>query len=169
MHPLNEALQDSVDLSLQGIERDPKAQTFGDIVASILEHGKRHEWNPKGEKWADRQWASIILPLRSALIQQVQLSQDEEQSIRAEIENESWDADTDRIESLIERTIESRRKLKLAHVKWILLGRAPLVGFLDEAYIRDQLKQALKAAEKERTPKTQERSTAWVENFEIAV
>ena len=139
-----------IDLSYMGIDTT-YAATFGDVIECILDHAERHSWDPKGEKIADRQWASIHLPLRSAILQQAQVTSEELQWITEEAqktfdtqwqyqEMDEFSKQQRLLENIDSKVGELRRQRARKITKLLLWEDVQLVWFVWEETTKKQLK-----------------------------
>lgn len=64
-----------VNLDYQNIDVS-EVNTIWDVIRTILDHVDKNPWNSTGETPADRLRASIVIPLRTALTQQIASTKD---------------------------------------------------------------------------------------------
>ena len=122
MNILHEPLSKEVDLSKQWIERTQRESTVWDMVRKILDYRAGHLGNPKGKTLAERQSASVNLPLRILLRQQTIIAWDERASTL--------------------RFVEAIRAL---------VGDIALLGFHEEEKVVAILEDAMRPIESEKT------------------
>lgn len=166
MDILLQPLSSRVDLSMQGIDTS-NAKTFADLVRILIEKRMNTPGKSDWENWADRQSASIILPLRSAIIQQITLSGEETNQVRtesiealtaykiAQARKKNQDAPTpltlsdEEIREWMElRTIKALQR-KVAEVTHTLIWEIPLIGFHMEDVVEKILKSKIESWETE--------------------
>jgi hypothetical protein len=147
-----------------------QAKTFGDVIRILLDKRKRTPGNKDSKTWADRQWVSINLPLRSAIVQQVVLSGEEINQVRiesidtltayklAQARKNNQDVSTpitlseEEIKEWMElRTIKALQK-KVEEVTQSLLWGVPLIGFHLEEAVAEILESKLNTPHVENKP-----------------
>lgn len=144
MNFLDQAVSSQVHLSMQGVDTTG-AKTFADVIRILLEQREKNPGNPEGKTWAERQGTSINLPLRSAIVQQVTLNEQEMSEIRRESISSLTEYKLAQLEAGKEninmlntekeiqewmglRIVKALQK-KVEEATRVLIGEIPLIGF----------------------------------------